>query len=63
MCSPTYIFSFQSGTGLISLDEFQSMVNRKHNHVAEQQGEHGQGEQEQHQYEDQIVVTKETENC
>ena len=38
---------FQSGTGLISLDEFYSMVNRKHNNQEEEQVESGEQEQEQ----------------
>ena len=48
-------FLSQSGTGLISLDEFYRMVNRKHS----QEGE--QGVQEEHEHEEQIAVTKETE--
>ena len=36
---------FQSGTGLITLEEFYSMVNRKHNHQVEDQGESGKQEQ------------------
>ena len=46
---------FQSGTGLISLDEFYSMVNRKHRSQEEEQREGGEQEDEE-----QITVTQET---
>ena len=45
---------FQSGTGLISLDEFHSMVNRKQSNIAA-------CEQEQEQQDEVLVVEKEAE--